>query len=360
MVSSNPLSEFSIGQLLDSIILDFVLAFALFTALIYGVLSRRFEHQRAAVAMSAALGLAMAVGLVAWEQERGLSVRNLGPVAIGFALIILGIVLYNAIRQVGGGWAGGAIALGASLLFGLMLGLGSSYDQQLIGMLVVIFLTLGVMVFLLHAHGNQMRPATDGWTSDITDVLQDAGISERHQKRHQRSKRKQKREESRRRDVATFECSEGASDILLQLRRMLPDEGRLTKRLAQLRARAHHVREGHVARIKECRGAISGLPADAIRGISQELTTQYRQLKFDARVERLDQAVASCERKIRQLKHLAQRQSRDHDQQGLFETFKAAETQQRHNSRLISIIDRSERKLVELVNQVARTAQRSE
>ncbi|MCH7870364.1 MAG: hypothetical protein IID33_01560, partial [Planctomycetes bacterium] len=91
---------------------DFVLGFAFFVALSYAVLGRRFGHSRPAVAMSVSLGLALSVGLVWWEHANGWSIRDLGPVAVGFALIVLAGVMYEAIRRVGGNWSGAFIAFG--------------------------------------------------------------------------------------------------------------------------------------------------------------------------------------------------------------------------------------------------------
>jgi len=106
MSLENPFNRLVLGDLMKSLLPDFVLGFAFFTALVYAVLGKRFERQRSAVAASAAMGMALSVGLVWWEQEAGLSIRDLGPVAVGFAVIILAGVMYQAIRQTGGSWAG--------------------------------------------------------------------------------------------------------------------------------------------------------------------------------------------------------------------------------------------------------------
>jgi cyanate permease len=102
MVTFNPFSNFAYGELLQTLLPDFVLAFAFFTALCYAVLAKRFGQQRPAVAMSAAIGLALAIGLVWWEQAHGWSIRNFGPIAVGVALIFLAMLLYQAVKQVGG------------------------------------------------------------------------------------------------------------------------------------------------------------------------------------------------------------------------------------------------------------------
>ena len=113
--------------------------------MIYAVLSKRFGQQRPAVAMSAALGMALAVGLVWWESVNGYSIRNLGPIAVGFAIIILAGVLYQAIRGAGGNWAGAGIALGVSLLIGWAVGLRSPVDQGAIQSLITVLLTAGII-----------------------------------------------------------------------------------------------------------------------------------------------------------------------------------------------------------------------
>ncbi|KKK63593.1 hypothetical protein LCGC14_2992700, partial [marine sediment metagenome] len=129
---ANPFSDLAIGELFETLMPDFVLAFAFFTALAYAALGKRFDHQRPAIVMSAVIGLSLSVGLVWWEQQNSLSIKNLGPLAVGFAIIVLASVMYQAIKQVGGSWAGVGIALGASLLVSTLLGIEWFLDPQII------------------------------------------------------------------------------------------------------------------------------------------------------------------------------------------------------------------------------------
>ena len=71
MVFRNALPDVVGIELLDTLLPDFVLAFTFFTALSYTTLGRFFGRQRPAIAMSAALGLALAIGLVWWERDHG-------------------------------------------------------------------------------------------------------------------------------------------------------------------------------------------------------------------------------------------------------------------------------------------------
>ena len=60
----NPFEELAIGRFFETLLPDFVLAFAFFTSVCYAVLGKRFGQQRPAIAMSAAIGFALSVGLV--------------------------------------------------------------------------------------------------------------------------------------------------------------------------------------------------------------------------------------------------------------------------------------------------------
>ena len=78
--------ELHLYELMESQLPDFVLAFAFFTSITYAVLGKRFDKQRPAIAMSAAIGFALSIGLVWWERANDLSIRDLGPIAVGFAI----------------------------------------------------------------------------------------------------------------------------------------------------------------------------------------------------------------------------------------------------------------------------------
>ena len=146
------------GDLFNTLLPDFVLGFVFFTSVIYAVLSRRFGQQRPAVAMSAALGMALTIGLVWWEYVNDFSIKNLGSIAAGFAVIVLGGVLYQAIRHVGGSWSGAAIAIGACLLVGWTLGFALPVDAEIVQTLTIVTLTGGMIAFLLHRHGHGNGP----------------------------------------------------------------------------------------------------------------------------------------------------------------------------------------------------------
>jgi len=157
-----------------------------------------------------------------------------------------------------------------------------------------------------------------------------------------------------RREADTLhEHPEDASDIMLQLKRMLPAEGWLTERMARLREKAHRIRVGHVARIEEIQAHIAKLSPVEKRQVASELSVRYRELKLDLRIERLDKAIAACELRIRQLTQQAQAYLANHDHRKLVDVLEAAKKLQGHNARLLTTIGRTETRLLRAAKQVA-------
>ena len=107
-----------------------------------------FGQQRPAIAMSATIGFALSVGLLWWEQTNDFSIRNLGPVAAGFVIIVLAYVMYHAIGRIGGSWAGAGIALGASILIAKVLGLKLPLDREVVLTVMIVALIVGIAAYL--------------------------------------------------------------------------------------------------------------------------------------------------------------------------------------------------------------------
>jgi hypothetical protein len=135
---------------------------------------------------------------------------------------------------------------------------------------------------------------------------------------------------------------------------MLPAEGWLTERMATLRAKAHHIREGNVARIEEIRGVIDKMPGPEKGKLAQELQARFKELKLDVRLERLDRAVAQAELKIRELTAQAQRYLQANDYQKLVSVLDQATRLEKQNTSLIRLIERTESRLMSAAGAVAR------
>jgi len=343
-----------LDALFESALPDFVLAFAFFTSIVYAVLGKRFDHQRSAITMSACLGLALSIGLIWWEQANELSIKNLGPIAIGFAIIILALVMYQSIRMVGGTWAGGGIALGLSMLIALILGFKPPIDEQIINSIMVAALIVGLIAFLSHQHGRvssvrfpgrHTKPEIANIRRDMADLYRDRHLSNRITKRMHKVRKQADH---------LNEQPEEAANVLLQLKRMLPAEGYLTEQMAQLRAKAHRVRGGHVARLEETKDIFANMPVEAKKKAAADLAARYTQLiGIDTRLERLDGSVAKNEKRIKDLTQRAQQYTNQYDHPKLVDCLKAAEKLQHHNTKLFTIIDRTEGKLAAITQKVA-------
>jgi endonuclease III len=351
MSSGNPFEGLVIGDLFETVLPDFVLAFAFFTSVAYAVLGKRFGQQRPAIAMSATIGFALSVGLVWWERSTGFSVKDLGPIAVGLAVIILALIMYQSIRQVGGSWAGAGIALGASILVAKLLELKIPIDSQVIQTVTIVVLITGILAFLAHRRGidhhiYSTRSNLKDIRHDMSDLYRDKRLSKRLTKGLRKIQHKS-------RDLN--EHPEETREVFLRLKQMLPAEGYLTNRMAQLRAKAHRIRDGHIARLEETRNVFTKLPASVKKQAAAHLSDRYKQIiGVDARIERLDKAVAETERRIRDLTAQAQRYAAQYDYQNLHDSLKAAEKLQHHNTRLFKLIERTEHKLSAIAKKVAR------
>jgi hypothetical protein len=341
----------AIEELFETLLPDFVLAFTFFTSIVYAILGKRFEQQRPAIAMSAAVGFALSVGLVWWEQSTGFSIKDLGPIAVGFAILVLAFVMYQSIRQVGGSWAGAGITIGAAIIIAKLLGLNIPVDWQIVQTIVVVALIFGLLAFMSHRHHHfaRIRP-TKSKLPDIKHTMADL-----YRERHLSKKLDHGLRKLRKETKTLNEHPEEAADIMLQLKRMLPAEGYLTERMAELRTKAHWIRNGHIARLEETRHVFAKLPTSAKKKAATELAAGYNQIiGIDTRLERLDKAVAENERRIKELTGQAQKYTTNYEHQKLCDCLKAGQKLQHHNSKIFKIIDRTESKLTTIAKNVAR------
>ena len=258
------------------------------------------------------------------------------------------------IRGVGGTWAGGGIAIGASLVVAWVLDIQWGLNAHIIQTVVVVALVVGVIAFLIHTkggHGRFLMAPTSNETASVRHDMSDLYDNRRVAKGLQRGLRRVRREADH-----LHEQPEDASDVMSQLRRMLPAEGWLTERMAQLRAKAHGVREGHVARIEEIRHVFAKLSTKEKKAASQEMAERFKELQLDQRLERLDKSVAANEQQVKQLTRQAQQALTQRDYKNLSHLLKAAEKLQKHNSGLLKFIERAEHRLSVIAKHAAKSA----
>lgn len=348
--------QLNLYELLESLIPDFVLGFAFFTSISYAVLAKRFEHQRAAIAMSTAIGFALAIGVLWWEKANNLSIKNLGPIAIGFAIIVLAFVMFNSIKQIGGSWSGAAVTIGVTVIIAQILGLNIPIDTEIVQTITVVVLIIGITAFLSHTQKtpNFIMPRPSNplpkVRHNMADLYRDRHLSD-NIGNNMRNLRKQA--------ARLNEQPRQAGNVLFQIKRMLPAEGYLTEKMAQLRTKAHRIRNGHIARLEETKEIFKNLPAGQKKKAAEQMAAAYNQLVgIDTRLQRLDNSVGENEKRIKQLTKKAAEYTEKYESQKLTECLKQAEKLQKHNSHLFKIIERTERKLTAIAKKIASEAKK--
>lgn len=330
---------------------------AFFTLLAYAVLAKRFDRQRLAITVSATLGLALSAGLVTWEQTHGYSIRNLGPVAIGLTIVVLALVMYQSVRRIGGSWAGALIALAAAIVMAQLLGMPVPVDWQVLQILIVAASIVGIIAFTSHRRRSDLpvRIPTSARLS-IAPTLASLYLDRHLSGRIDRELRRLRNETTR-----LHERPQDSVDVLPQIRRLLPGEGHLTQRMAQLRQKAYQVRKGHIARLQETRQVFAVLPPSVKKKAAAELAARYNQMiGIETRLERLDRAVAENERRTCDLTARARMHAVRYEYRGLFEDLETAQKLQHHNTRLFKIIERTEKRLSAIAKQVAQEVKQVE
>lgn len=351
MVPTFHLADGAYAEFYKALLPDFVLAAVFFTTLCYAVLGRRFAyHQRAAVVIAAVLGISLAIGLVWWEQQHGYSIRNLGPIAVGLAIMFLAVAVYQAFRLAGGTIAGAGIAIGVAALIAWMLQVDWLVAHETVQTIAGAAIIIGLIAFFSHrAHRPVVlrqgrRNATQRSERVDADNLYDAQhVSEKLRRGFRNLKQCVGNPTNRSGDI---------QQVPEQLRRMLPAEGWLTQHMAQLREKAYRIRRGHVARIDGIRNAFGQMSTQQKKRASLDMIAQYKSLKLDVRLGRLDQSVAANEKRIRKLTRKAQGYAGKYAHRHLYETLKEAEKLQKHNSKLLQMIRRTEEKLDAIAKQV--------
>lgn len=353
MRGENPFAGLPGNRVFETVLPDLILSFAFFTSMAYAVLGKRFNLQRSAVGMSVAIGLALSIGLVWWENRMGLSIRNLGPIAIAFAVVVLAMIMYKAIGRIGGSWAGAGIAVGISILIAIILGFDLAIDPQIIYSFMIVALIVGLLAFLLHQHSRVSYTAFPSAPvqKEIAGIHYDRDDLQRDKRIGEGLRRGIRRLMARSRNLGGR--TEDASDVMVQIRRLLPAEGWLTEQLARLRRKAYYMRQGHVARIKQLHRVLRKLPVKKKQLASWELSKRYQELHLDQRLERLDRAVAEFERKIKDLTIRAQRTLANYEFQKVENLLKEAEKLQTHNSKLLKQIERTEEKITHIAGEIA-------
>ena len=209
-------NDLNLYDFVETLIPDFVLSFAFFTSLVYAVLGKRFDQQRAAIAMSVSMGFALSIGLVWWERANELSIKNLGPIAIGFAILVLSFVMYQAIKHVGGVWAGAGITIGACILIAQLLKLNIPINSEILQTITGVALIIGLIAFLSRTKSPSSFRLPKG-SAKPPDVRRD--MAELHRERHLSKQLTGKMKNVSKQAKSLNEHPQDSGDVLLQLKK---------------------------------------------------------------------------------------------------------------------------------------------
>lgn len=368
------------NDVLRSLWIDWLLALIFFSSLVYGGVGRRFSHRRSAAALSVTLGVALAIGLMVWQQRMGVSIRDLGPLAAALAMLALAAALFHAFKQLGGVWVGGAIAFGVAVLAGSLLGVSYPILQELLHLAAVVAVVVGVGA-LIH----KVPKASTGLDGLASAAPRPAGASAPTRWSEAASNPfggpspsiagkpgavLPPREPSRV-DMSDFEELGHRSDrvhhrlrelygtsmpptrdrwridqLRRQIENLLPEEGRITQRLSQLRATAQRSRRGDLEAVKALAEEARRLSGPARGRAAKLLQSRYRRMQMELRMEQLDKAGAALERRVSELTVRAHRALEQRRMKALHDLLKEADHRQKQASKLIKQIERTEAHLI--------------
>jgi hypothetical protein len=316
-----------------------MIAFTLFTSLSFAVLAGRLGNRRSAAAASSALGLALATGLLWWESVNNFSLLALGPVAVGFAAVVIATVIFGVFRRIGGSVPAAFLSLGSCLLIAWSAGLDWLIDSDIVAFITLVMIITGLYMIISYQKGLNFSQ-----NSDFKKIRNDL---EAENQSTRLGNKIQDEISSLYRDSSQLENDpQAAKQLQRRIEKILPQAEALTDKMAELRRKAFLVKNGDLNKLKQLRIFLNKTPPNQRSRVLARIKETYKQLNFDQRIERLDYAVAETEKQIRETLNLSIQKINQSDIQGLNKLLKEAEKLQRHNAKLLSAIQRSENKLL--------------
>lgn len=256
------------------------------------------------------------------------------------------MVMFFSVKQAGGRVAGGGIAIGACLIIALIIDSDIPINPDAAYTIITICTVIAFMSLLFRHHqGYHLSPPHNVY-HEIDNIHKDRRIS-----RDVGVKLKKIKIESE----ESHDYPEQINNIITQLKRILPEEGWLTRRMARLREKAYLIQRGHVARLNETKHLIRNLPVESKRKLSQELIAEYNKMvDIDQRIERVDYIVAENEKRIMEITKQAQTYAKRYNYRKLTELLENAQNLQTHNTNAIKHIDSLEKHLSGVINRVTK------
>lgn len=341
----------------SSTLFEFLILFTFFLSLMFSIFQKRFENRRSLAGISISTSLALSIGLLTWLNRQGYSMQNLGLIAIMIIIAFIGTIIYKLIKN--SGHSGIAIL---TIILLVMPVISRSYlqiDYQMIfdlilfGWLIVIIwlLTKNVASYgTVHLPSNPNTGKIDYDTEETDDQIKRLYRYRGLSKKITENLRKLKKPSE-----LLGDKNKQSTDLLIQLHRILPEQGFMTERMAELRKTAYQVRNGHIARMNETKKLCHQIPAWQARKISRLMIEHYRkQTNLEKRLERLESLVTATEKQNRQLIAYAKKCVRTQNYKEFDQVIHKAKKLQSHVTHIINAIIRTEKKLSAIAHKIAK------
>jgi len=334
---------------------EFLVIFTFFISLLFAVFKKRFGDHRLTAALSASISFALSIGLTHWMNRHGYNMTDLGPVAVIVVAAFAAAVIYSLIKTSGHG----VIAILTIILL-IAATLPRTYwffdYQTVFDLVLACWLLILIWVLIHNKYPHRSVPAVR--IRDYTEA-DDADDQIRQMYNDRRLSRKISGQLRKLRKPSELlgDKNSQSTNLVLQLKRILPQQGYLAGRMTSLRKKAHLMRNGHIARTKEIKKLCRQLEPLQKRRVSRQMIEYYKnETDLDRRLERLEGLIADIEKQSRELVLHAQNCVKDNDFKRYDHFVKKATKLQDRVTHIIKVIVRTEKKLSATASKIVREA----
>ena len=335
----------------QSRIFEFLIIFTFFISLLFSIFKRRFGDHRLTAALAASISFALSIGLTSWISNKGYNMTDLGPFAIIIIVAFADVIIYSLIKRSGHEF----IAILTVVLMTIPL-IGRIYwltDYQMI-FDMTLTLWLIILIWLLIKNSTPNRSVYYAKKDNYTDIDQaDNQIKRMYTDRRLSGYISGQLRKLRKTTELLGDKNSQSTDLILQLQRILPEQGFLSGRMTGLRKKAHLMRNGHIAKIKEIKTLCRQLGPLQKQKVSRQMIEYYQnQTDLDRRLERLEGIITNIEKQSRDLIIRAQICVKNNDFKQYDHFIKKAAKMQDRVTHIIKVIIRTEKNLSDTAHKI--------
>ena len=339
----------------ESRLFEFLIIFTFFISLMFAIFKRRFGDHRLTGALSASISFALSIGLTQWMNRHGYSMTDLGPVAVIVVAAFAAAVIYSLIKTSGHG----VIAI-LTIIILIAATLPRTYwffDYQTVFDLVLAGWLL-ILIWMLMKNSRPHRSVPSVRKRDYPDMDDaDDQIKQMYNDRRLSKQISGQLRKLRKPSQLLGDTNSQSTNLILQLQRILPQQGFLAGRMAGLRKKAHLMRNGHIAKIKDIKNLYRQLGPLQKQKVSRQMIEYYQnQTDLDRRLERLEGFIADIEKQSRQLIVRAEICVKNKEFKQYDHIIKKAAKLQDRVTHIIKVIIRTEKKLIDAAHKIVRDA----